>query len=145
MNNMKQTNIDDEKLDALLATLRHEPTPEADFESRFIADFHKRLAEARQQQPEPFMARVRSFFASVWRNKAVYGTSFAALCLLCVTYVAWTPVPSGDGAASNASHMAPAFNAQMVTPASMDDARNAEAPEDARKEDELDKRLENQN
>lgn len=138
MDNLKDKDqtAEDEKLAALLATCRCKEIPEADFESRFIADFHRRLEALQQQQPEPFMARVRNFFSAIWQNKTVYATSFAALCLLCVTYLAWTPAPTENQdstAALNINPMPASFNAQVVTPAA--DAATTEAKEEEAKED----------
>ena len=49
----------------LLSPLRIEPTPEADFESRFIEDFHRRLQQeaARVTPKVRLMERVKLFMA----------------------------------------------------------------------------------
>lgn len=48
---------------SLLSSLRIDPTPEADFESRFIEDFHRRLQQetARVSLMSRFVGRVKSF------------------------------------------------------------------------------------
>lgn len=57
---------DEEKLVKELASMRVELTPEADFEARFLADFHERLAEteAHAKVKLPFFARVKTAIAS---------------------------------------------------------------------------------
>lgn len=57
---------DEEKLVKELASMRVELTPEDDFEARFLADFHERLAET-ESAPKvklPFFARVKAAIAS---------------------------------------------------------------------------------
>ncbi len=57
---------DEEKLVKELASMRVELTPEADFEARFLADFHERLAEteAATKVKLPFFARVKAAITS---------------------------------------------------------------------------------
>lgn len=57
---------DEEKLVKELASMRVELTPEADFEARFLADFHERLAETEVATKEklPFFVRVKAAIAS---------------------------------------------------------------------------------
>ncbi len=66
---------DEEKLVKELASMRVELTPEADFEARFLADFHERLAEteAATKVKLPFFARVKSAIASPYARACAMG------------------------------------------------------------------------
>ncbi len=75
------THEDEEKLVKALASLRVELTPEADFESRFLADFHNRLAESEvtSKAKLPFFVRVKAAITSPYGRSWVMGACAAVV------------------------------------------------------------------
>lgn len=69
----------------LLAPLRIEPTPEADFESRFLEDFHRRLEQepVRVSPMSQLVERVKSFMADFAGRK----WAMAATTVLVMAFV----------------------------------------------------------
>lgn len=80
----------DKQLIALLATLKAEPTPEADFESRFLYDFHERVA--RETVCCPAHRRVwehlQQMLANFGLRRLAYGASTLGVGALAVGYIA---------------------------------------------------------
>ncbi len=88
--------VSEQELSALLASLRREPTKEAHFEDRFLADFKDRLAHKAMQHSVRSLLRERlkAFFE---HNS---GWSWAYGCLLAVTVgaVSYTVWPQDEPA-----------------------------------------------
>lgn len=72
---------DEEKLVKELASLRVELTPEADFESRFLVDFHNRLAESEvtSKTKLPFFVRVKAAITSPYGRSWIMGACAAVV------------------------------------------------------------------
>lgn len=101
-NNNINEHLQDEDLSAALASFRRTPASEADFESRFLADFHQRLAAEESVKQPSLMARLGAFLSSCWQSKLVWGTSFAGICVLCVASLSLIP-GADDGIAHSGS------------------------------------------
>ena len=77
MEQKRKEGLAEDDLVALLASLRVEPTPEADFEERFLYDFHDRVARemvccsARRRVWEHVVQLLTNF----GRRRLVYGSS----------------------------------------------------------------------
>ncbi|MBR2313700.1 MAG: hypothetical protein IKA55_02475 [Akkermansia sp.] len=100
------------QLVALLATLRVEPTEEADFESRFLSEFHERVAReavccpARRHLLEHLIQMVDNF----GRGRLAFGASALGLGVVALCFAVFPGAPAGaDMAASVAvdRHAAP--------------------------------------
>lgn len=85
------THTDAEKqLLGLLASLKAEATPEADFESRFLYDFHERVARETVCCPahRRMWEHILQIFANVGRRGWAYGASTLGIGALAVGYIA---------------------------------------------------------
>ena len=78
----------EERLVALLATLRVEPTEEADFESRFLHEFHERVAREAVCCParRHVFAHLLQMLSNFGRGKIAFGSSVLAFGVLAVAY-----------------------------------------------------------
>lgn len=91
-----QTSVSEKQLVAVLATLRVEQTPEADFESRFLAEFHERVAREAVCCParRHLLAHLWQFFENVGRGRFAFGASALgfAVFVVCFSLVpsSWT-------------------------------------------------------
>lgn len=75
------SHAEEEELVKALASLKVELTPEADFESRFLADFHNRLAESEvtSKAKLPFFVRVKAAITSPYGRSWVMGACAAVV------------------------------------------------------------------
>lgn len=71
------TSLSENDLVALLATLRKEATPEANFEERFLYDFHERVAREAVCRPARTLLweHIRQFLSNLGRRKLAYSAS----------------------------------------------------------------------
>lgn len=99
---------DEEKLVKELASMRVELTPEADFEARFLADFHERLAETEAvAKPKlPFFVRVKAAIASPYGRAWVMGACAVVVVGFLVGGLVFVPEKE-DGFAAAVSRVAP--------------------------------------
>lgn len=85
----QQTPVTEEQLLALLATLRVEQTPEADFEGRFLCEFHERVAREAVCCParRHLLAHVLQMLENIGRGRFAFGASALGigLVVLCFT------------------------------------------------------------
>ena len=83
--------LSEEELVSLLASLKEDPSPEADFEARFLHDFHERVAREAVTRParklfwEHLLLRLTNF----GKLKTVFGASSLCLGALAVGFVTW--------------------------------------------------------
>lgn len=83
-----RTSVSEEQLVALLATLRVEQTPEADFEGRFLAEFHERVAREAVCCParRHLFAHLVQFFENVGKGRFAFGASALGLGVFAVCF-----------------------------------------------------------
>ena len=83
-----QTSVSEEQLVAILATLRIEQTPEADFESRFLAEFHERVAREAVCCParRHLLTHLWQFFENVGKGRFVFGASALGFAVFVVCF-----------------------------------------------------------
>lgn len=89
------TQISEEDIIALLGSLKKEPTPEADFEERFLCDFHELIA--REAVCTPARTRVWEHLVQLFtgsrRRKWAYGASTLSVGALALGFFA---IPGAD-------------------------------------------------
>ncbi len=101
MEQKRKEGLAEADLVALLASLRVEPTPEADFEERFLYDFHDRVARemvccsARRRVWEHVVQLLTNF----GRRRLVYGASTLGVGVLAMG--GYMVVPDSEEAPSN--------------------------------------------
>ncbi len=84
--------ISEEELVSLLGGLKVEPSPEADFEARFLHDFHERVTREAAIQParklfwEHLLLKITNF----GKMKTVFGASTLGLGVLAIGFMTWT-------------------------------------------------------
>jgi hypothetical protein len=85
----------EEQLVALLATLRVAATEEADFEGRFLAEFHERVARETVCCParRRLLAHLMQMIDNFGRGRLAFGASAMGLCVLAVGYAVY---PAGQ-------------------------------------------------
>lgn len=95
----------EEKLVALLSTLKVEPAEESDFEGRFLYEFHERVAReavccpARRHLFAHIMQQIHNF----GRGRLAFGASTLGLGVLAICYAAY---PTGKAGAETAATVA---------------------------------------
>lgn len=82
---------------ALLAELKLEATPEADFEARFLYDLHERIAQEAVCRParKLLWEHILQMLTNIGGRKIAYGASTLGLGALAVGFFSW---PSADEA-----------------------------------------------
>lgn len=92
----------EEQLVALLATLRVTPAEEADFESRFLYDFHERVAREAVCCParRHLLAHLLQMLDNFGRSKLAFGASALGLGVLAVCFAVY---PDAQDAADTAA------------------------------------------
>ena len=92
----------EEKLVAVLATLRVTPTEEADFESRFLSEFHERVAREAVCCParRHLLAHVMQVLQNFGRGRLAFGASALGVGGLVVCFALY---PTGNGRADTAA------------------------------------------
>lgn len=99
----------EEQLVALLATLRVEPVEEADFESRFLAEFHDRVAReavccpARRHLFSHLLQMVDNF----GRGRLAFGASALGLGVVAICFAAYPTDSAVAGTAATVSRLEP--------------------------------------
>ena len=85
----------EEQLVALLATLRVTTTEEADFEGRFLSEFHDRVAREAVCCParRHLFAHILQLIDNFGRGRLAFGASATGLCVLAVVYAMY---PAGQ-------------------------------------------------
>lgn len=84
----QQTPVTEEQLLALLATLRVEQTPEADFEGRFLSEFHERVAREAVCCParRHLLAHVLQMLENIGRGRFAFGASALGIGLVALCF-----------------------------------------------------------
>ncbi|MBR3902986.1 MAG: hypothetical protein IKJ29_04930 [Akkermansia sp.] len=96
----------EEQLVALLATLKVEQVPEADFESRFLAEFHERVARdtvcctARRR----LLSHVLQLVDNFGRGRLAFGASALGLGILAICFSLFPAGHGGVETAASVSH-----------------------------------------
>ncbi len=92
--------ISESDLIALLASLRVEPAPEADFETRFVGDLRERLARESVCCPARRLLwdHIMQMLANVGSRKLACGASTLGLGVLAVGYFVLPGEPAAQGA-----------------------------------------------
>ncbi len=82
------SNLSEEELRGLLAALRREPTPESDFEARFLCDFRESVAREAVCCParRHLLVHVHQAIANIGRWRLAYGASALGVGLLAVGF-----------------------------------------------------------
>ncbi|MBO5684297.1 MAG: hypothetical protein J6R92_05060 [Akkermansia sp.] len=111
----------EEQLVALLATLRVNATEEADFEGRFLCEFHERVAREAVCCParRHMFTHMLQMLENLGRGRLAFGASAMGLCVLAVGYAMYPAETAGaDTTASVAgeNHASP-----LVLPVLSDD------------------------
>ncbi len=96
--------ISESELFELLASLRVEPAPEADFESRFLGDLRERLARESVCCPARRLlwTHILQMFSNVGSRKLACGASSLGLGALLLGLFALPEEPAAQGAAASA-------------------------------------------
>lgn len=81
----------DAKLAELLSSLRMDPAPEADFESRFLHDLRDRMMSESVCRPARyvFFEHLMQKFENLFGHRWIIGTSSAGVCALAAAYWIW--------------------------------------------------------
>ena len=106
----------EEQLVALLATLRVTTTEEADFEGRFLNEFHERVAREAVCCParRRLFAHLLQIVDNFGRGRLAFGASAAGLCVLAAVYAMY---PAGQtGTDTTASVAAELQKSPLVLP-----------------------------
>lgn len=92
----------EEQLVALLATLRVTATEEADFEGRFLSEFHERVVRETVCCParRRLLAHLMQMIDNFGRGRLAFGASAMGLCVLAVGYAMY---PAGQAGAETAA------------------------------------------
>ncbi len=92
--------ISDTELLALLSSLKVEATPEADFESRFLYDFHERIARESVCRPARRLLweHLLQYLSNFGRRRLAYGASTLGVGALAIGFFTW-PDEAGTPAA----------------------------------------------
>lgn len=113
--------VSEENLVALLSTLKVHSTEEADFEGRFLCEFHERVAReavccpARRHMFAHLMQQLQNF----GRGRLAFGASTLGLGLLAICYAAY---PTGKAGVETAASLAVDRQAApLLIPALSDD------------------------
>lgn len=88
----KETEREQEtRLVELLASLRKEATPEADFEARFLADFHERVARTAvcRSARNLFWEHLKMFFSNTGPSRCAWGALIGCVALFAALF--WLP------------------------------------------------------
>ncbi len=99
--------ISEADLVGLLVSLKVEPTPEADFETRFICDLRERLARESVCCPARRLLwdHILQMFANLGSRKLAYCASSLGLGALAVAFFALPGDPASQGAAAVQSQL----------------------------------------
>ena len=92
----------EEQLVALLATLRVEPVKEADFEGRFLCEFHERVAREAVCCParRHLLAHLMQMLSNFGRGRLAFGASTLCLGVVAVGYAMYPAGQAGVGTAA---------------------------------------------
>ena len=95
----------EEQLVALLATLRVTTTEEADFEGRFLSEFHERVARETVCCParRRLFAHLLQLIDNFGRGRLAFGVSATGLCVLAVAYAMYPAGQAGVETAASVS------------------------------------------
>ncbi len=90
------------QLVALLATLRVEPTEELDFESRFLSEFHERVAREAVCCParRHLLSHLLQMVENLGRGRLAFGASATGLALVAVCFAMYPADKSVVGTAA---------------------------------------------
>lgn len=97
-----EATVEEPELISLLATLRVEAAPEADFEGRFLCDLRDRIAREAVCRPARTLLweHITQFLTNlIHRRRLTLGATACGTFALCSAYFAWSP---GGGAESRA-------------------------------------------
>ena len=77
---------------SLLGSLKVEPSPEADFEARFLHDFHERVTREAAIRParKLFWEHVLLKITNFGKMKTVFGASTLGLGVLAIGFMTWS-------------------------------------------------------
>lgn len=107
MTKMPRSNAprNEEELVALLATLRVEPVKEADFEARFLCEFHERVAREAVCCParRHLLAHLLQMVDNFGRGRLAFGASALGLGAVALCFALY---PAGQTAAGTAASVA---------------------------------------
>lgn len=103
--NHSKTPESEEELVALLATLRTEMTPEADFEARFLAEFHERVARDAVCCParRRLFAHLLQLVDNFGRGRLAFGATALGLGVVAVCFSLYPAQQSGVDTAASVS------------------------------------------
>ena len=95
----------EEQLIALLATLRVEPVEELDFESRFLSEFHERVAREAVCCParRHLLAHLHQMVENFGRGRLAFGASALGLAAVAVCFAMY---PADNGVVGTAATVA---------------------------------------
>ncbi len=104
--------VSDAQMVALLATLRVEPTPEADFETRFLTEFHERVAREAVCCParRHLLAHLLQMLENVGRGRFAVGASVLGVGVVAACYSLFPASPSAmetNAAVAHEKQMSP--------------------------------------
>lgn len=87
----KEQTDPEEHLIALLAELKMEATPEADFEERFLYDFHEKIAQQAVCRPARLLLweHVMQMLSNIGKRKIAYGASAIGLGAFAIGFFSW--------------------------------------------------------
>ncbi len=96
--------ISETELLTLLSSLKVEATPEADFESRFLYDFHDRVARESVCRPARRLLweHLLQFASNFGRRGLAYGASTLGIGALAVGFFTWPGETSGSAVVAHA-------------------------------------------
>ena len=91
------TPVSEEQIVTLLASLRVTQTPEADFEARFLAEFHERVAREAVCCParRHVLTHLLQMLENVGRGRFAFGASALGLAAAALCYALY-PAPAGS-------------------------------------------------
>lgn len=95
----------EEQLVALLATLKVERVEEADFEGRFLAEFHERVAREAVCCParRHLFAHLLQMMENIGRGRVAFGASALGVGLVAVMFALYSPEQGGVDTAAKLS------------------------------------------
>ena len=95
----------EEQLLALLATLRVGPVEEADFESRFLCEFHERVARETVCCParRRLLAHLMQMVDNFGRGRIAFGASALGLCVLGICFASFPTEQAAVGTSATVS------------------------------------------
>ena len=107
------------QLVALLATLRVKPTEEADFESRFLCEFHERVAREVVCCParRRLWSHLMQFVDNFGRGRLAFGVSALGLVVVAVCSTAFSGGQVGMETAATVASVAEHQKNPLLTPA----------------------------